>query len=327
MSEDLSPHLALPFLLPAQAQKHVTVNEALARLDALVQLAVSHRDLSAPPAGPEEGARYIVGPQASGDWTGQEGRIALFAGGGWLFLVPRPGWRAFVTPEGIELVHDGADWAAGPRMLGVNAQPDATNRLAVASEAVLLSHAGGDHRLVINRAGAGDTASLVFQSDWQGLAEIGLAGGADLTIKAFDGAAWYEALRVDRAAHALRAGDGMIYHQGNILGPVAQAPGGQPSGAIIEQGQAGSGRWLRLADGTQICSHAMAASAVAATVWSFPQPFAAPPAVSGTAEATTLSGLCLDGAPAEDEVAFSLRDGAGSRRDDRAHLLAVGRWA
>jgi len=33
---DLSYYLKLPYLLPNQAQKHVTHNEALRRLDALV---------------------------------------------------------------------------------------------------------------------------------------------------------------------------------------------------------------------------------------------------------------------------------------------------
>ena len=37
---DTSTHLLLPYLLAAQAQKHVTVNEALRLLDGLVQLAV-----------------------------------------------------------------------------------------------------------------------------------------------------------------------------------------------------------------------------------------------------------------------------------------------
>jgi hypothetical protein len=34
-----STHLALPYIVPAQAQKHVTHNEALYILDAIVQLA------------------------------------------------------------------------------------------------------------------------------------------------------------------------------------------------------------------------------------------------------------------------------------------------
>ena len=52
----------------------------------------------------------------------------------------------------------------------------------------------------------------------------------------------------------------------------------------------------------------------------------AAPTVTGCAEAGVLSALCLDAAPDADEVHFSLRDAAGTRRADRVHLLAVGRW-
>src|SRR6056297_2424480 len=38
--QDHSPRLSLPFILPSQAQKHVTHNEALTRLDIAAQLAV-----------------------------------------------------------------------------------------------------------------------------------------------------------------------------------------------------------------------------------------------------------------------------------------------
>jgi len=64
MSE--SPNLNLPYLLAAQAQKHVTHNEALDRLDAIVQLSVLQSDLSTPPALPEVGERYIVAAGAVG---------------------------------------------------------------------------------------------------------------------------------------------------------------------------------------------------------------------------------------------------------------------
>jgi hypothetical protein len=64
MSE--TPNLSLPLLAAAQAQKHVTHNEALLALDALVQCAVLDRDLAAHPPPPENGERYIVGPSPSG---------------------------------------------------------------------------------------------------------------------------------------------------------------------------------------------------------------------------------------------------------------------
>ena len=69
---DTSPNLALPYLLANQAQKHVTVNEALRRLDALVQLSVLSASLAAPPASPADGDRYIVPAGATGTWVGTD---------------------------------------------------------------------------------------------------------------------------------------------------------------------------------------------------------------------------------------------------------------
>ena len=77
---DQTTILSLPLILPSQAQKHVTVNEALRRLDVVVQLAVEDRDRTDPPAGPETGARHIVAAGAGGDWAGQDGAVALWEG-------------------------------------------------------------------------------------------------------------------------------------------------------------------------------------------------------------------------------------------------------
>lgn len=77
----LSSNLALPYLSPSQAQKHITHNEALQILDAVVRLAVLASDLGTPPAAVNTGARYIVGASATGAWTTQEGQVALWTGG------------------------------------------------------------------------------------------------------------------------------------------------------------------------------------------------------------------------------------------------------
>ncbi len=57
---DQTPNLNLPYILPAQAQKHVTHNEAIRALDALVQLCALDRDLATPPPSPADGDRYIA---------------------------------------------------------------------------------------------------------------------------------------------------------------------------------------------------------------------------------------------------------------------------
>ena len=104
---------ALPLLQPSQAQKHVTVNEALLRLDAMAALVLASRSLGAPPAQPAEGAAYGLPASPSGAWAGQGGRIALFLNGGWVFLPPRRGWRAWIADEDVPAIHDGDAWRGG----------------------------------------------------------------------------------------------------------------------------------------------------------------------------------------------------------------------
>lgn len=108
MSE--TTHLKLPYLESAQAQKHVTVNEALRALDALVHLSVKGRTLAAPPASPGEGDRYIVGPGATGLWTGADRKVAAFTDGAWQFFAPQAGWRAHDEGTGDLVLHDGTGW-------------------------------------------------------------------------------------------------------------------------------------------------------------------------------------------------------------------------
>ncbi len=198
--------LSLPLILPAQAQKHVTHNEALAVLDLIVQLAVINRTLTTAPALPAVGDRHIVAAGAVGPWAGQSGRIALFTEAGWQFSAPLPGWQAHVLAEGATAAFDGISWktpAESPLIatqLGVSTVPDATNRLAVSSPATLLNHAGAGHQLKLNKAVAGDTASLLFQTGFSGRAEMGTAGTDDFSVKvSADGSAFNTALVAEAA--------------------------------------------------------------------------------------------------------------------------------
>src|SRR5690606_19937436 len=103
-------HLGLPFVEAAQAQKHVTVNEALRRLDALLHLSVVSRTIAVPPGEPEEGARYIVAADAEGAWEGHEGDVAALIDGAWVFFAPKAGWRAYDETAGALLIHVGEGW-------------------------------------------------------------------------------------------------------------------------------------------------------------------------------------------------------------------------
>lgn len=295
---DATPNLSLPFLMAAQAQKHVTHNEALRALDAVVQLAVADKDLATPPGAPAEGACYLVAAGPTGAWSGQSGKVAAFQDGAWAFYAPRTGWLAWVADEATLYVWNGTAWAifaggdggslanvvedATPQLggdldanghgigfddgtgltddagnaqlilhktasavncvgvtnaatgsapqiaaeggesnidltlagkgtghpkaalFGVNATADATTKFAVAAAASLFNHAGAGHQHKINKAAAGDTASLLFQTGTSGRAEMGTAGDDDFHVKvSADGATWKEALVVDRASGAV----------------------------------------------------------------------------------------------------------------------------
>lgn len=198
-----TPNLALPYILPSQSQKHVTHNEALQSLDAISQLTITD-SRSSPPATPLEGACYTVTAPATGDWAGKSGQIAFYIDAAWQFLVPKPGWIAwFATTNDIRVFRNGAwsnpdPWSDNMlEMVGVNAAPDAVNRLSVSSAASLFNHAGNGHQLKLNKAAVADTVSLLFQNNWSGRAEMGLAGTDQFEIKvSADGNSWASAMKV-----------------------------------------------------------------------------------------------------------------------------------
>jgi hypothetical protein len=113
---DTSPNLILPYLAAGQAQKHVTVNETIERLDALVQLAVASATTSAQPASPADGALYVLPAGKTGDdWDAMaDHALAYFRDGAWEEIAPREGWLAFVKDGDQLLYYTGAAWALFP---------------------------------------------------------------------------------------------------------------------------------------------------------------------------------------------------------------------
>ena len=107
---DITTHLLLPYILASQAQKHVTHNEALRLLDAMVQLSVLDRNRTAPPASSVDGDRHIVASGATGLWAGWDLNVAFWVDGVWMRLVPRSGWLAWIAAEQAFVVWNGSAW-------------------------------------------------------------------------------------------------------------------------------------------------------------------------------------------------------------------------
>ncbi|MBU2980671.1 DUF2793 domain-containing protein [Lentibacter algarum] len=291
-----SPRHKLPYIQPSQAQKHVTHNEAVERLDAAVQASVIGIDQDSPPAAPQEGDQYGIGAAPTGDWASHAGELAQFSNGSWLFLEPQEGWRLWDKSENKLKAQVAGVWTdvAGTYAdldgIGIGSVWDATNRLSVVSPGSLFSHEGNDHRMIINKAGVSDTASLLMQTNWTGHAELGLSGDNALSFKvSADGSTWYDALKADATAQEVTVdmmltGDAVQqtptdtttgrlmradygYSAGNVLGTVSETAG-VPTGAIVEQGSNVNGEYIRWADGTQICTHNVLIDQVSCTTGS-----------------------------------------------------------
>lgn len=215
---DATPRLQFDYLLPNQASKHVTLNAALDRIDVLLQATCLSANLQQPPSSPDGGAVYIVADQAFGEWDGQDGKIAIWRDSAWTYLAPFTGCTAFDADTRQILVYSGTQWEAlmpssaltleslgngALNRLGINTGADDINRLAVKSEAILLSHSAangteGDCRLAINKSAPQATSGVVFQDDYSGRAEIGLLGDDALSLKVSDdGFTWHTGIALN----------------------------------------------------------------------------------------------------------------------------------
>ena len=215
MSDDHSARLNLPYLAAGQMQKHVTLNEALTRLDALVQTVVASRTTTAQPAARPDGVLHLLPAGATGSaWAGRpEGTLMRAEGGGWT-AVPAPDGLVVLVEDAAEmLIRDGGAWVPfGSRLgvaqelerLGLGTTADAANpftaRLNKALWTALETASGGDGdlRLTLNKETPADVLSLLFQSGYGGRAELGLIGDDHLSLKvSADGETWTRAFAID----------------------------------------------------------------------------------------------------------------------------------
>lgn len=205
-------HLGLPFIEDSQAQKHVTHNEALRILDAVIQIVVEDVTRTTPPSSPAEGQRHVIASGASGAWAGHAGAIATWQDSAWVFLAPKTGWCLWSVADASIFIFDGSAWQALAPLandvghLGVNTTASMPNLLSVKSNAALLAAiaaadgGSGDVRLQISKEAPANTASVFFSDNYSGRAEFGLTGDDHFHLKVSpDGASWQDAFVIDKS--------------------------------------------------------------------------------------------------------------------------------
>ncbi len=104
-------HLGITLVEQSQAQKEVTVNTALTRIDAVLNTGAKDKDLATPPGSPATGDVYIVATSPTGAWSGQAGKIAYFDQI-WRFITPNEGMSLWVNDEDLIYTYNGSSWVA-----------------------------------------------------------------------------------------------------------------------------------------------------------------------------------------------------------------------
>jgi len=223
MTTDRSARLGLPYLASNQMQKHVTLNEALTRLDILAQTAVISRSRSDQPIDADDGDLYLLPADPTGaEWSQwPQGSLVRHELGHWLKIDVVDGMVVVVLDTGEVVVRRQGDWRPlteqmqGLQRLGLNATADAANPLTARLNTALLTAqepgdgGTGDLRLVLNKHDPQAVAGLLLQSGWRGRAELGLIGDDDLRLKvSADGSAWHDVWVVDRTTGRIEVPQG-----------------------------------------------------------------------------------------------------------------------
>ncbi len=177
----LSPRLSLSYVAPSQAQKHVTVNETFRRLDALVQLSVRSRTVSAEPGSPAEGDAYILpaGPTGAGWLNFTQNNIAVFQDGAWAEIAAVEGACAWVSDEDIVLHYNGSLWT-GPAKLGVGTGAPGQEAAIVGKVTIGAASAAYPNDLTV----IGSAGEVIAGANGQTQAVISNSGNAGISINA-----------------------------------------------------------------------------------------------------------------------------------------------
>lgn len=268
---ETTPHLNLPYIASAQAQKHITVNSALSRLDAITQIGVMSAEAVNPPTSPSNGDRYIIPDDVASTWLGQPQQLASYQDGYWVYYSPKPGWRAFAMDTKTNLIFETEMWK--DCSLSGNANLDAVSiggavldnsiPLSVRASRTLFNapeegSTAGDVRLLINKQASANKASIIFQTDYMGSAELGLCGDNDFHLRVSpDGQNFTDAFvahtdgRIcigEQPPSAKLSVDGSI-RPGNVSSAVLPNPADSGAGAILFSPNVGANGHLVFSDG------------------------------------------------------------------------------
>ena len=89
----------IPLIAQAQASKYLTHNQAIEQLSAISMGGILGVGTINPPLNALDGDVYIVGLSPTGDWAGQDNKVAHFLNNSWEFYPPFAGLYLFSIPD------------------------------------------------------------------------------------------------------------------------------------------------------------------------------------------------------------------------------------
>jgi hypothetical protein len=130
-------------MLAGQTQKELTVNEALVRIDALLNPAIEGM-ADDPPSAPFDGECWLVGESPTGDWDGHAEELACFGLGIWTFVEPKDGMHVLDRSTGQLRLRRLDVWAFAetPAAPAGGATVDAEARTAIVGLIAALADSG-----------------------------------------------------------------------------------------------------------------------------------------------------------------------------------------
>lgn len=215
----------LPLLAASQAQKHVTVNEAIARLDAMAQLRVVSDAVATPPVTALDGEAYLVPSDATGDWSARAGEIAIWANGGWSYMAAKTGWQAWNESTSERMEFSGTAWVAAGGTGGSNGavttlRVDSVSHTLTAGGSSIVSAALPANGVVFGVTARVNTAITGSATGWS----LGVAGSTNR---------YGSGLGLGQGSYALGlTGTPITYYSAEDL--ILTAEGGVFSGGVVE---------------------------------------------------------------------------------------------
>lgn len=243
--------LDLPYILASQADKHVTFNQAMDVLNQHVQNGVASKTTMSPPLNPNPGIRYLVPVASAGAWLGKAHNIAVWRDDAWDFYPTWDDYCLWIGDEAHLAVRVGSSWTAitnkdlvalKASRFGINGEASEAERLVVQSDSILLSHdlarpGSGNMHLKLNKSAAAKSASILFQSNYDGKAELGLLGNNNFAIKIPIGAGWDTPMLINTATGQI------TLNAGNVR------PALLNYGPLFQEDQVTQNPYIRLNDG------------------------------------------------------------------------------